>query len=137
MTMLEKLNQRASNQTGARYCRLSGIVAGALEAVDSTMAKCQSDCYARGEAVGARKAKTYCDLAIAASGNLNPPAWTRRDGGLCRLAYQTGCDVKFSAAAADYTNNQGKCAPYTSAPYEQIYETSLQKACDYSERYKN
>jgi hypothetical protein len=135
MVLVEKLDQKTNSEKGLPRCRHAGIVEGALEAMNGIETQCQTDCYNKGDAVGAVKAKTYCDQAIAASGQLQPPTWTRKSVGICGLAYEMGCDARFLGVTTSYANAQGlACSPYTSGLYSDIWDRSRLKSCDYSQK---
>jgi hypothetical protein len=132
MVLVDKLNQKTNSEKGLPRCRHAGIVEGALDEMDGIETQCQTDCYDKGDAAGAVKAKTYCDQAIAASGQLQPPTWTRKSVGTCGLYYELGCDAKFLSVTTKYVNAQSAaCSPYTSAPYHDIWDLSRLKSCDY------
>ena len=136
MPLLDTIDQRAATEQGARRCRDAGIEEGTLEQLDSIQAQCQTDCSAQGEAAGAVEAKTYCDDAIAAGGQLQPVAWSRQAVGLCGFAYQLACDASFLGVTTGYVNAQGACEKYASDPYANIWELSRLKGCDYYQRSK-
>jgi hypothetical protein len=132
--LVEKIDERTATEKGVPRCRHAGIVEGVVAEMERLQTQCQADCYAKGESVGAVEAKTYCELAIAAAGQLQPSAWTRQPVGLCGFAYEMGCDAKFLGATTSYVNSQGACAPYTSDPYAEIWKLSRLKTCDYNRR---
>lgn len=132
--LVEKIEERTATEEGASRCRHTGIVEGVTAEMERLQTQCEAECYARGESVGAVEAKTYCELAIAADGQLRPSAWTRQPVGLCGFAYEMGCDAKFLGATSSDLNGRGACAPYTSEPYAEIWKLSRIKACDYYRR---
>ena len=132
--LVEKIQQWADAEKGVPQCWHMGIVAGALEAMDSVETQCQDSCSAKGETTGAAAAKTYCDQAIGAGGQLQPPTWTRQPVGICGLAYEMACDAKFLGTTTSYVNGQGACAPYTRDPYSEIWNLTRLQSCDYYRR---
>jgi hypothetical protein len=124
----------ADDDSRYRRCRVAGATAGALAALDQIQAACDESCILDGELVGNMAAQTYCELAIGGA-PLDAGPWVRGPLNTCGLEYETSCDSAFIGTSIDYTDANGEaCERFTEAPYEESWDRTRLKTCDYQNR---
>jgi hypothetical protein len=131
MLQLEGLLPEADSNKTRKNCRYSGQVEGTFLELEVIQQRCESRCFMNGDFVGQVEAKAYCDLAIDATGELDPVQWLRKPVGICGFAFELGCDVSFVANTLAYTNDVGACEPYTRSPFFGIWDGFRAESCDY------
>jgi hypothetical protein len=117
-----------------RRCRVSGKFDGSLAALDEIQLTCDDRCVMRGAVVGKAASAAYCELAIGAAGALHVDEWLRGPINLCGLSHETTCDAVFIDETSTYENAAGTCAPYTRAPFFDVWDRSRERSCDYRNR---
>jgi hypothetical protein len=128
---IEDLVPEADTDKMRKYCRYSGQVEGTFLELEVVQEQCESKCFMDGDWVGQIQAKAYCDLAMDAEGEIEPSQWVRQPVGICGFQFEVGCDVSFLANTQSYTNGSGACAPYTRAPFFELWDSSRNKSCSY------
>jgi hypothetical protein len=124
----------AAEPSSDRRCRISGKFDGGLAALESIQLACDDACVMQGALVGAAASAAYCELAIETAGSIEVDEWLRGPVNLCGLSHEITCDGVFIDETSRYVSPAGTCAPYTRAPFFDIWDRSRERSCDYQNR---
>jgi hypothetical protein len=129
------LVQRDSTELSTdRRCRVSGKFDGGLAALEDLQVRCDDACVMGGALVGEAAAVAYCELAIETGGVVEVDEWLRGPVNLCGLGHEVTCDGVFIGETTAYRSASGVCAPYTDGVYEEMWDRSRERSCDYRNR---
>lgn len=124
---------RMEERPGAR-CNFAGLMEGVQQRLDNIQINCGRRCFKNGKFIGRMAAKTYCDLVLEAQGDINPEEWMRGPINACGLNFQISCDSIFIGKTREYQNDLGACRPFTEGSFNEKWNRSRSKSCDFNNR---